>query len=64
MKTLKISLVGTLALLVAWWLHLPHKIWPAHPMFASVILGLVLCTILQFVWTDAKPVAKNGSGKS
>ncbi len=64
MKTLKISLVATLASLVSWWLHFPGKIWPAHPLLADVLFGLVLCTILQFVWTDAKPVIKKGPGNS
>ena len=64
MKTVKISVVATLASLVSWWLHLPGKIWPAHPLLADVLLGLVLCTILQLVWTDAKPAVKPGPGNS
>lgn len=62
MKTLKISVIATLASLVSWWLHLPGKIWPAHPLVADLLLALVLCTILQFVWTDAKAKVKAGPG--
>jgi uncharacterized membrane protein YadS len=52
MKTLKISLVATIAATLAWWLHLPQKMWPAHPMFADFLLALVLCIVLQVVWSD------------
>ena len=64
MKILKISLVATLGSLASWWLHLPGKMWPAHPLLADVLLGLVLCTILQMVWTDAKPAMKKDPGNS
>jgi len=58
MRTLKISLVATLASIVAWWLHFPNKIWPEHPMFADFLLAFVLCIVLQFVWSEAKPAIK------
>jgi hypothetical protein len=52
MKTLKISLVATIAAMLAWWLRLPHRIWPAHPQFADFLMALVLCGVLQFVWSE------------
>ena len=52
MKTLKISLVATLASMLAWWLRFPHRIWPAHPYFADFLIALILCVVLQFVWSD------------
>ncbi|HEY3971660.1 MAG TPA: hypothetical protein VGM18_01580 [Candidatus Sulfotelmatobacter sp.] len=58
MKTLKISLVATVACTLAWWLGFPRRIWPAHPYFADFLMALVLCFVLQSVWTDPKPEAK------
>jgi hypothetical protein len=58
MKTLKISLVATLACTLAWWLHFPHRIWPAHPYFADFLMALALCLVLQFAWHDPKPEPK------
>jgi len=58
MKTLKISVVATLAATLAWWFGVPQKIWPAHPLFADFLLALVLCIVLQIVWTDSKPSLK------
>jgi hypothetical protein len=55
MKTLKISLVATIAMILAWWLRLPHRIWPAHPQFADFLMALALCILLQVVWKDGKP---------
>ena len=54
MKTLKITLVVTAALMIAWWLHLPAKVWPEHPMLADFLMALALCVVLQLVWSDAK----------
>ena len=54
MKTLKITVVATIAGTLAWWLRLPHKIWPAHPYLADVLLSLILCVVLQFAWSEAK----------
>jgi hypothetical protein len=53
MNTLKISLVATVAVTAAWWLHVPHKIMPEHPRFASFLLALVLCILLRMVWRDS-----------
>ncbi len=58
MKTLKISLVATLAAILAWRLRLPQRIWPAHPQFADFLMAFILCVVLQFVWTDPKPEQK------
>jgi len=54
MKTLKITLVATIAATLAWWLRLPHKIWPSHPYLADLLLSLVLCAVLQFTWSEPK----------
>ena len=54
MKTLKISVVATIAATVGWWLRIPHKIWPAHPYLADVLVSLALCVVLQVVWSDPK----------
>lgn len=58
MKTLKISLVATLASILAWRLRLPHRIWPAHPQIADFLLALIICLVLQFSWSDPKPEPK------
>lgn len=50
MKTLKISVVATLA----WRLKIPHAVWPAHPQMADFVLALITCVILQIAWTDSK----------
>jgi len=54
MKTLKISLIATLAATVAWWVRFPHRIWPAHPYLTDFLLALVLCILLQVTWSDPK----------
>lgn len=54
MRTLKISLVATIASILAWQLRLPHKISPAHPYVMDFLLALILCLVLQFVWSDPK----------
>jgi len=54
MKTLKISLVATVAALVAWQFHFAHKIWPAPPQLADFLLALIVCVVLQFTWSDPK----------
>jgi len=58
MKTLKISVVATLAAMLAWWLDFPQRVWPGHPQFAAFLMALVLCVLLQIVWTDTKPSPK------
>jgi hypothetical protein len=61
MKTLKISLVATVAMVLAWWLRLPHRVWPDHPFLADFVIAFVLCLVLQAVWTDAKRQPKKDS---
>ena len=58
MKTLKISAVATVALTLAWWLRIPHRLWPAHPMLADLLMGVVLCLLLQALWVESKPAEK------
>jgi len=58
LKTLKISVVATIALTLAWWLRIPHRMWPAHPMLTDLLIGIVLCVLLQVVWAEPKPAAK------
>jgi hypothetical protein len=59
LKTLEISVVATLALTLAWWLRIPHRMWPMHPILADVLIGIVLCVLLQVLWVDAgSPVKK------
>jgi hypothetical protein len=55
MKTLKITAVATIALTVAWWLRIPHRMWPIHPIMADLFIGIVLCVLLQVLWTEPKP---------
>jgi hypothetical protein len=54
MKTLKISLIETVAATAAWFLRIPQAIWPGHPQMADVLLALVTCVLLQVAWTNAK----------
>jgi len=56
LKTLKISVIATIALTVAWWLRIPHRISPGHPMMADLMMGIVLCVLLQILWVE--PVRK------
>lgn len=58
MKTLKISAVATIAMVIAWWLRVPHKFWPSHPYLADTFMAVVLCVVLQVVWTDPKAGSK------
>jgi hypothetical protein len=58
MKTLKISLVATIASTIAWWLRLPHNIWPGHPYLADFLLAMVVCLVLQFAWSDSEAALK------
>lgn len=54
MKTLKISVVATMAALLAWELGIPQKVWPAHPAFADFLLTLIITLVIQFSWANAK----------
>ena len=58
-KTAAISLVATLAAILAWHFRVPQKIWPAHPQLAAFLLAFVLCIVLQIVWTDPEPKPKS-----
>jgi len=57
-KTFKISAVATVALTLAWWLRIPHRMWPGHPLLADLAMGLVLCALLQFLWVEPKAAEK------
>jgi hypothetical protein len=61
MKTLKISLIATVAATAAWFMGIPQAIWPAHPQVADVALALVTCVLLQVAWTKAKNAKKEPS---
>jgi ABC-type Fe3+-siderophore transport system permease subunit len=50
MKTLKISIVATIAAMLALWLCVANRIWPAHPQFAVFLLALVIGIVLQVTW--------------
>jgi hypothetical protein len=54
MRTLKISLIATIAATAAWYLRIPQTIWPSHPQMADLLLALVTCVLLQVAWTIAK----------
>ena len=58
MKTLKITLVATGALTIAWLLHIPHRVWPEHPQVADLFLGVIVCIVLQYTWPDTKSEPK------
>jgi hypothetical protein len=61
MKTLKISVAATIAMMLAWWLRLPHRFWPGHPYLADFAMALILSILLQWIWTDPKPNSKKQS---
>ncbi len=52
MKTLKISLVATLATILAWRVRLPQRLWPHHPQWMGLLMALLICVLLQVVWSD------------
>jgi hypothetical protein len=54
MKTLKISLIATVAATAAWYLRIPQTIWPAHPQMADLLLALVTCVLLEVAWKNAR----------
>ena len=37
---------------------IPYRIWPAHPYFADLLIALILCVVLQVVWSDSKAEPK------
>jgi len=54
MRTLKISVIATIAALVAWQLHIPQRIWPSHPVLGDVLATLIITLVIQFTWDNAK----------
>jgi hypothetical protein len=58
MKILKISLAATIASILAWRLRLPHRIWPAHPQLADLVMTLIIYVALQFAWSDPQADAR------
>ena len=59
MKTLKISVVATLASILLWKVRVPHRMWPAHPGVAYFLLALFLCIVIQWTWSDPETAAKS-----
>jgi hypothetical protein len=51
-------MVATLAATLAWLLRLPHKLWPEHPQFAGFLMALILCLVLEVVWTNPRSEPK------
>jgi hypothetical protein len=54
MRTLKISLIATIAALVAWQLRIPQRIWPGHPVLGDVLATLIITLVIQFSWPNAE----------
>ena len=52
LKTLKITVVATIAAILAWGLGFAQRIWPVHPQLADFLLALVICIVLQFTWPE------------
>jgi hypothetical protein len=50
MKTLKVSLIGTVVGLAAWGLGIGHILWPAHPQLAGFLLTLGATLLAQIGW--------------
>jgi len=57
-KSLKITAVATVALTLAWWMRIPHRMWPAHPILADTAIGIFLCVLLQVLWVEPKASEK------
>jgi hypothetical protein len=47
MKTLKISLIGTVIGLAAWFFGVGHILWPAHPQLAGFLVTLGTTIVAQ-----------------
>jgi hypothetical protein len=60
MKTLKITLVATVAATLSWWLGFAQKIWPQHPRLADFLLALVIYIVLQFTWPEPDKRIRKG----
>jgi hypothetical protein len=50
MKTLKVSLIGTVVGLAAWGLGIGHILWPVHPQLAGFLLTLGATLLAQLSW--------------
>jgi hypothetical protein len=55
MKTLKVTLIATVAGAAVWYLEIGRMVWPAHPMWAGFLIILALTVALQYAWPDSKP---------
>jgi len=44
-------LVSTVASIVLWNLGLAHRIWPAHPLAATIIFAALCGTVVQMALT-------------
>lgn len=53
--------MATAAAIIAWRMRVPQKFWPRHPQFADFLLALVLCIVLQVVWSDPEPSKKTNN---
>lgn len=58
MRTLGISVVATVAAILAWQIRLPHRMWPQHPQLADFLLVLIVCFVLQYTWPNATKKSK------
>jgi len=50
MKTLKVTLIGTVVGLGAWLFGIGHILWPAHPQMAGFLLTLGTTIAAQIAW--------------
>jgi hypothetical protein len=54
MKTLKITIVATLASTLAWWVGVPQHVWPSHPIVADTLLAVIVYYVVLYAWSDSK----------
>lgn len=52
MKTLKASLLASIAGTAAWMLGFTRAIWPAHSQWALFFLTLTLTIVLRYAWPE------------
>ena len=50
MKTLKVTLIGTVFGTGLWFSGLAHMIWPPHPMLAVLFLTIAATVGLWYAW--------------